>query len=36
MGIQKKEHVDRGDHIGHKFGKYCHLKLAGSVMKYVT
>ena len=22
------------DHIGHKLAKYCHLKLAGSVMKY--
>ena len=30
----KRSMLTEVDHIGHKFAKYCHLKLAGSVMKY--
>ena len=30
----KKNMLTEVDHIDHKFTKYCHLKLAGSVMKY--
>ena len=33
-GIHKKNMLTEVDHTGHKFVKYCRLKLARSVMKY--
>ena len=35
VAYTKRNMLTEVDHTGHKFAKYCRLKLAGSIMKYL-